>query len=72
MKKYGLAICGVGRAGTIHTGNCYRNPRVEIKYFVEIDTAKAEQLKSSFGLEDTKVVNVDEIDIVLSNKFFFY
>ncbi|XP_002164666.1 myo-inositol 2-dehydrogenase [Hydra vulgaris] len=68
LKKYGLAICGVGRAGTIHTGNCYRNPKVQIKYFVEIDIAKAEQLKNSFGLDDTKVVSVDEIDTVLNDE----
>ncbi|XP_065665603.1 myo-inositol 2-dehydrogenase isoform X2 [Hydra vulgaris] len=68
LKKFGLAICGVGRAGTIHTGNCYRNPRVQIKYFVEIDTKKAEQLKNSFGLESTKVVSVDQIDRVLSDE----
>jgi len=55
-----IAICGLGRAGSIHTGNCVRNPRVHIKYFVEIDTARAEEVKKQFGLKDTIVVHADD------------
>jgi len=60
MERVSIAICGLGRAGSIHTGNCVRNPRVHIKYFVEIDTARAEEVKRNFGLNDTIVVHTDD------------
>jgi len=63
-ERVSIAICGLGRAGTIHTGNCVRNPRVHIKYFVEIDTARAEEVKKNFNLTDTVVVHADDFQKV--------
>jgi len=64
MERVSIAICGLGRAGSIHTGNCMRNPRVHIKYFVEIDTERAEGIKRQFRLKDTIVVHADDFKIV--------
>ena len=58
--RVSIAICGLGRAGSIHTGNCVRNPRVHLKYFVEIDIERAEQVKKQYGLTDTIVVHADD------------
>ena len=65
-----IAICGLGRAGNIHTGNCVQNPRVHIKYFVEVDVARAEEVKQKFGLKDTIVVHADDFQKVQGSKYF--
>lgn len=67
MKKYGVVICGLGRAGSIHTKNCYENPNVAIKYLVEKRPEVAEKVKDTWGLNDTKVVPVDDFAEVLND-----
>lgn len=67
-KRYGIAICGLGRAGSIHTGNCVRHPKVDIKYFVELDLSRAEQVKKEYGLVGTKVVHSNDFNTVLGKK----
>lgn len=66
-KRYGIAICGLGRAGSIHTGNCVRHPKVDIKYFVELDLSRAEQVKKEYGLVGTKVVHSNDFNTVLED-----
>jgi len=66
MKRFNIAICGMGRAGSIHLGNCYGNPRTNIKYIVELDTEKAEEKKQEFGLTDTVVLHTDDFEKVQS------
>ena len=65
MKKYGIAICGLGRAGFIHTKNCYENPNIFIKYFVDKQFEPAEKVKELWGLNDTKVVLAEDFSKVL-------
>ena len=75
MFRVSIAICGLGRAGSIHTGNCVRNPRVHIKYFVEIDTARAEEVKKNFNLTDTIVVHANDfhkVQGIISFRLFLY
>ena len=66
-RRYNIAIVGMGRAGGIHIGNCRNNIRVNIKYIVDIDTTKAEQLKEEFMLDTTRVLHADDFKVVLED-----
>ena len=64
-QRYEIAICGMGRAGQIHLGNCMKNFKINVKYIVELDVEKAEKLKKEYMLTDTIIVHADMFDTVL-------
>jgi len=66
-KKFNVAICGSGRAGQIHIGNCQQNPSVNIKYLVELDVKKATEVLSDLGIDGVTVVHYDQFQTVLDD-----
>ena len=56
----GVAIFGLGRAGTIHLLNLIRNPRVSVLYIVEQEIIKAEQAVDTYRLSETEKLTVEQ------------
>eukprot|EP00794_Sanderia_malayensis_P015318 gene15318-16895_t len=63
----GIAILGVGRAGTIHFENCVKNKRVNLRYLVDIDVEKASKLVTDYRLKDTQAVGANNLQKVLDD-----
>jgi len=59
-EKVGVALFGVGRAGTIHLLNLLRNSRAVICYLIERDLTKARDIVEKYDLKDTTVVSADD------------
>lgn len=64
-KRLNIAICGMGRAGHIHLGNCLQNYKIHLKYIVELDTKKADEIKEQFHLNETVVVHADDFQKIV-------
>ena len=65
-KRVVIAICGVGRAGTIHLFNALHNHLIKVKYLVDLDVKKVMKMKKEYFLEEIIIVHADEFDKVLS------
>ena len=65
-KRVVIAICGVGRAGTIHLFNALHNHLIKVKYLVDLDVKKVMEMKKEYFLEEIIVLHADEFDKVLS------
>ena len=65
-KQVVIAICGVGRAGTIHLFNALHNHLIKVKYLVDLDVKKVMEMKKEYFLEEIIIVHADEFDKVLS------
>ncbi|XP_033641988.1 myo-inositol 2-dehydrogenase-like [Asterias rubens] len=72
MKKVTFAIFGLGRAGTIHFGNLIRNQRAVIRYIVEENRARAEQVLQELQFDivskECQLVTAAEADKVYQDK----
>lgn len=61
----GLAIFGIGRAGTIHLTSLIRNPRVKLLYIVEDDKKKWNSLRSYWSIStEVKFLTFQDADQV--------
>lgn len=69
-KRLVAAICGIGRAGSIHLSNCIQNCMVKLKYLVDLDVEKIQNIKVEFYLEDVIVLQVDQFYKVLGKKYY--
>ncbi len=49
-----MALCGLGRAGTIHLNNILANRRINLKYIVEGDESKWQPTIDKLNLTETK------------------
>ena len=65
-KQVVIAICGVGRAGTIHLFNALHDHLIKVKYLVDLDVKKVMEMKKEYFLEEIIIVHADEFDKVLS------
>ncbi len=60
----GIALFGLGRAGSIHIKNLRKNYRCELLYVVELDVNRALEVVEHFYMKDTRVVepkNAEEV-----------
>ncbi|KAF2905588.1 hypothetical protein ILUMI_00587 [Ignelater luminosus] len=65
----GIAVFGIGRAGTIHLTYLLRNPRVKVLYIVEQDKNKWNSIKSYWNVNDeVKFLDFDHADEVYKDK----
>ena len=67
MVYIGVALFGLGRAGSIHFKNLVKNVRIDLKYLVEENVAVAEQFVVDYRLEDTAVLCSKDLDIVIKD-----
>ena len=70
VQSFGIAILGLGRAGTIHFGNCLGNKRVILKYLIEPDPQKRTEYATFaanrlFGIQ---ILEPSQLDVVLGMK----
>ena len=63
----GVAIFGLGRAGTIHMSNLVSNPRVKLLYVVDDNEAKWPELKNYWRLDDVPIVTCKQADKVYND-----
>lgn len=63
-QRFGFAIFGIGRAGTIHLSFLIKEPKVDILYIVDEDKSKWEKLKNHWNLHTTKFLTNAQADIV--------
>lgn len=63
-RTIGIAIFGMGRAGTIHMTNLIRNPRVKVLYIVEDMESKWNDLKSFWRLDSIPILTNKQADQV--------
>lgn len=64
-KPTGMAIFGLGRAGSIHLSNIVQNPRVELLYIVDNITTNFDKIKAYWNLK-----NITFLTFAESNKIF--
>lgn len=67
-KKIGLAIIGMGRAGSIHLKNVIQNWRVRLLWMVDSDRAIPEKLHDEYNLEGVSIATCDELENVLNDQ----
>lgn len=70
-ERLGVALFGVGRAGTIHLLNLLWNQRAVIYYLVERDLDKARDIIQRYQMRDTTVVSADDTGQVYSDDRYF-
>uniref|UniRef100_A0A2P2I8T8 Inositol 2-dehydrogenase-like n=1 Tax=Hirondellea gigas TaxID=1518452 RepID=A0A2P2I8T8_9CRUS len=58
-QRVGVAICGLGRAGSIHLSNIMRTPRFELLYLADTNKERTEQLVQLYCLTGTVTVITD-------------
>eukprot|EP00794_Sanderia_malayensis_P015319 gene15319-16896_t len=63
----GIAIFGLGRAGSIHTKNCAKNKRIDLRYLVDLDVDNAKKFIADYKLKDAKPLAPKEINVVLDD-----
>ena len=64
-KRIGLALIGIGRAGTIHFNNSLASRRAEVRYIVDYDVSKCNKFIETNFLESTKTLSPDHLAIAL-------
>ena len=68
--RVGIALVGLGRAGSIHFKNCIANRRIDLRYLVDYDVNKCQKLIDISFLTDTKALSPDQLMTALGiNKF---
>lgn len=68
--RIGVALFGVGRAGTIHFNSLVRSPRVHLLYIVEKDQPdRAKSLVADYHLDATVLLD-SEADKVYNDSRF--
>jgi len=63
-----VAIFGLGRAGSIHLANIKANPRVNLKYIVEANTAIWEKITHQWNLKDVTFVEPKDAEKVYTDE----
>ncbi|XP_033097911.1 uncharacterized oxidoreductase YrbE-like [Anneissia japonica] len=68
-RKVGVAVCGMGKIGSVHLNHVVRNPRTSVKWLVEEDLERAVHLKNEFYMDDSvQIVNASKLNKVLEDK----
>lgn len=65
---FGVAIFGLGRAGSIHLTNLVNNPRVKLLYIIDDVTTKWPSIKKYWNLTDTIFLTSKESGSVYSDQ----
>ena len=63
-----VALCGLGRAGSIHFKGMRLNHRCKLKYIVEDEVEKAKRALSTYNMTGVKVLAGNDFHIVLEDK----
>lgn len=71
-KVIGVAIFGLGRAGTIHMSNLVNNPRVKLLYVVDDLESKWNDLKSYWRLDGIPVITSKQADQVYKDPKYVF
>eukprot|EP00117_Sycon_ciliatum_P029825 scpid68075/ scgid23656/ Uncharacterized oxidoreductase YrbE len=68
--KFGVALFGVGRAGTIHFTNIIQRRRLDLLYLVDVFPERGEQLleKNFMSADQTKVIPFQDCQQVFDDK----
>ncbi|XP_066246059.1 uncharacterized oxidoreductase YrbE-like [Euwallacea similis] len=67
---YGVAIFGIGRAGTIHLANLTSLHRVKLLYVVDDETSKLESIKRYYNIDSnaTKLITSKDADQIYKDQ----
>ena len=69
LKRVGMAVIGLGRAGQIHFTNVVRNSRIELKWVIEQNQDLARSSLQRYGLDrHIKLGRADDFETVLRDK----
>jgi len=63
-----LALFGLGRAGSIHLSNIIANPRVNLRYIVEMNRELWEPAKVRWNLKEVVFVHPDDVETVYKDE----
>ena len=66
--RVGIALIGLGRAGSIHFNNCLGNRRIDLRYLVDYDVGKCQTLIDVSYLDTTKALSPDQLMTALGKK----
>ncbi|XP_063927678.1 inositol 2-dehydrogenase-like [Zophobas morio] len=66
-QKFGFALFGVGRAGTIHLSFLIKEPKTDLLYVIDDDKTKLEKLKKYWNLESVKFLTNAESDVAFKD-----
>jgi myo-inositol 2-dehydrogenase/D-chiro-inositol 1-dehydrogenase len=67
-RRHGIAVFGVGRAGTIHLRNVIANHRCRLLYLVDVNQRRMMELAEEYNLgEGVKTVTPEEKETVLKD-----
>ena len=58
----GVAVLGLGRAGSIHFRNCHNNARACVRYLVDTDVEKCKDLVAKHTLKEAVALKPEQID----------
>ena len=59
-RRFGVALFGTGRIGTVHFKNLMMNDRVTLKWLVEEDLPRAQALISKHRLTTTQAIRTSD------------
>ena len=65
-RRIGVAIIGVGRMGAIHLFNVLREPRANLLYALDVDSARLEFMKKKYFLDERKVKMLHTNDVLVA------
>ena len=71
LQSFGIAILGLGRAGSIHFRNCLANRRVILKYLVELDAGRRKDIALTVALnrlDGIQIMEPSQLNVVLGMK----
>lgn len=66
-KPIGVAIFGLGRAGSIHLSNLVKNPRVQLLYVIDDIPSKWDKMRAYWNLKSTVFLTSKEAAKVYSD-----
>ena len=67
MGRHGIALFGMGRAGTIHFCNLIGNHRVNLLYIVDMDMEKVTQTLDDYNQKYVRVLMPQQSNQVYSD-----
>ena len=63
----GVALFGLGRAGSIHIGNLRKNYRCQLLYVVEKEVNRAIETVEHYYMKDTRVLEPEDSEKVYND-----
>ncbi|CAD5111326.1 DgyrCDS641 [Dimorphilus gyrociliatus] len=67
-KKTGVAIFGLGRAGSIHIMNCIKNFRIQVVWLIDVDLDHCKEIINKYCLDGTRCCTPNETQLVFDDE----